>query len=107
MTTVELLAVEFTVNGDEAQLAVDGELDMCTAHIVEESVDACVSQADVRSIEVDLRGVSFCDAAGLRALVRSRRSAADRRLSCTMWTSPAIRRVAEAAGYRSVSRDRC
>ena len=101
MATDELLAVELFIGGDEAEVLVDGELDMTTAHILEDRVLACAADARLRAITLDLRGVSFCDGAGFRAVVRSRRHASDHQLSCCVRSSRAVRRIAEIAGEPS------
>lgn len=100
MATDGLLAVELVFGGDEATLWVDGELDISTAHLVEDGVAVSAEHRGIQTIMVDLRGVSFCDGAGLRAVIRGRESASDRGLRCAIRPSPAVQRIAEAVGSR-------
>lgn len=53
-------------------LALTGELDMASAPVLEEHVDALVAAGDVQLV-VDVAELSFCDSAGLNAFVRGDR----------------------------------
>nr|WP_239081916.1 STAS domain-containing protein [Streptomyces sp. SID9727] len=59
---------------DVACVTLEGELDLETAAYVRESVSVCLEQQP-RSLRLDVRGLFFCDCAGLSALLEARRSA--------------------------------
>jgi anti-anti-sigma factor len=68
------IEIETAVRGRSAHVLVAGDLDLATAALVEQAVRAvAVVHGDVK---LDVRHVSFIDAAGLAALRRSRLSAA-------------------------------
>ena len=58
-------------------IAVTGELDLATASLIDDTFDKIDSAQPVH-VHLDLSGVTFCDAAGLSALL-----AADRLLRAT------------------------
>lgn len=60
-----------------AVLALTGELDMASAPVLLEHVDALVAAGTVRVV-VDVAGLSFCDSAGLNAFIRGDRHCATR-----------------------------
>src|SRR2546430_12515301 len=55
--------------GEEASLAVAGEIDMATAESLYEQAAALVDES-VRLLVLDLGGVTFCDSLGVATLVR-------------------------------------
>jgi anti-anti-sigma factor len=58
--------------GDDTQaprIAVAGEVDMLTAPAVQEAVVDVLHHRHPRRIEIDLRGVTFLDSAGIRTLL--------------------------------------
>lgn len=59
------------VRSGVARVTLAGELDLDTAPHVLEAVSACLAKQPM-SICLDLTGVSFCDCAGLGALLRAR-----------------------------------
>jgi anti-anti-sigma factor len=61
-------------DGDEATLAVGGEIDILTADDLEHAI-ATITGSDARTLVVDLAGVSFMDSAGINALLKGRRAA--------------------------------
>jgi anti-anti-sigma factor len=101
MTTDELIAVEMVTRGGRAELTIEGELDVCNADLVEHQVSSCADVADVAGVDtivLDLRGVSFCDGAGYRALVRGWRSVAAQAVRCEVRPSRAILRLTDVLG---------
>lgn len=68
------LTVERRELGESVQLALVGELDLATLHILEQELEQVIP-TDKRLI-LDLRRLQFIDSSGLHALLR-----ADRRLS--------------------------
>ncbi len=68
------LTVASRATRDGAVLALVGELDIAVADQVAECVDAALAQGLVHLV-LDLRDLSFCDCAGLTALLRARRLA--------------------------------
>lgn len=98
MTTDELVAVEMVTRGGRTELIIKGELDTCNAELVERHLSSCVDEVGVETIVLDLRGVSFCDGAGYRALVRGWRSAAARAVRYEVRPSRAILRLTDVLG---------
>jgi anti-sigma B factor antagonist len=65
---VRTLTVETRWDGDEAVVALAGELDLSTAPQVERELEAAEGQRPERLV-IDLRGVSFLDSTGLRVVL--------------------------------------
>ena len=77
-----MVSVRSRTSGDANILEIEGELDIASAHRVEEELRALESDTIV-PIVVDLRGVKFLDSTGLRVLMdaHSRASEAGRAFS--------------------------
>jgi anti-sigma B factor antagonist len=60
------------------RLACHGELDLATAGVVHEQVAAALSGAGLRLLVVDLAELTFCDSAGIDALLGARAAAGSR-----------------------------
>ena len=58
--------------GPAGDLALSGELDMASAHVLEAAVAAHMP-AD-RPVELDLEGLTFIDSSGIRCLIQISRS---------------------------------
>jgi anti-anti-sigma factor len=88
--------LEVTVESDGAavRVVVSGELDIASAPLLAPHVQAEPSD---RSVELDLRGVTFIDSSGLRLLIDAHRSLGDR---LRIVPSPACERLFEIAGVR-------
>jgi anti-anti-sigma factor len=56
------------LNGDEARLALAGELDIATVQRLEEAVEN-VLRRGARTVIVDLSGLAFMDSSGLRLII--------------------------------------
>jgi anti-anti-sigma factor len=107
MVRDELLTVELVVDGDCLCMRIDGELDLSTAHLVHRCAAAARRGRDARGgVVLDLRGVTFCDAAGLRALIDIRGWAHARGIAWELWPSRAVLRVVGAAGCGELLCDR-
>jgi anti-sigma B factor antagonist len=61
----------------ELALLVSGEIDLLTAQRLEREISSLLKQAPRSSVTVDLSGVTFIDASGLRALMAARREAGE------------------------------
>jgi anti-anti-sigma factor len=70
----QLLHTRSVVAGGRACVQIAGELDLATAPEVDRAVDDCLAGCP-RCLELDLDCLTFCDAAGLRALHRARDAA--------------------------------
>ena len=81
-----------------ARMAVTGELDLATVHLLREAAVVLVAET-AQEIFIDLAGLQFIDAAGLGEIVRLRVTliAAGRRLTLSR-PSPSIRRTFAAGG---------
>lgn len=86
------LAVTVSQGADECALELFGELDLATAATLEAELQR-VEAAEVRTIVLDLSGLTFMDSTGLRAILL-----ADRRLR------EAGRRLCLVRGPRAVDR---
>lgn len=60
-------AVAPKVDGDVLTIAIDGELDMATIHLLEEAQRSV--KGKYRALRYELAGLGFMDSAGLRALL--------------------------------------
>ena len=68
---MELLKTEFVL-GDTPVLHVDGEIDISTADQLRAAVDHALSTSP--NVVVDMGGVTFFDAAGVRAVLQAAES---------------------------------
>ncbi|GIF05672.1 STAS domain-containing protein [Actinoplanes siamensis] len=60
------------------RLAFHGELDLATTDLVDTYVSAALAGEDVRRLVLDVAGLTFCDSAGIDALLAARAGAASR-----------------------------
>lgn len=83
--------IDTTSDAETGRLALSGELDLATVARVEQAVDATLAQG-VRTLIVDLSGLSFIDSSGLRLFVvlHQRAVAGGWRLSLTRPQEQAI-----------------
>jgi anti-anti-sigma factor len=65
---VRTLSVETRWDGDEATVALSGELDLSTSTTVEQSLSEAEEKRPERLL-LDLRGLSFIDSTGLRVVL--------------------------------------
>lgn len=68
-TGAQAFRLETRTQGDEATLAVHGELDLGTSEAVERAVRA-LREGGVHAIVLDLRPLAFIDSSGLRLLLQ-------------------------------------
>ena len=84
----EVLCVQVTPVAEGAvALTVTGEVDVLSAPVLQRALDA-VWDGDPRHVTVDLRGVTFLNAPGLRLLHDARQAAAARRVRLDVQTRP-------------------
>lgn len=67
-TAMELLKTEF-IQGDPPVLQVDGEIDLSTADHLQAALEEALSTDP--HVVVDMAGVTFLDAAGLRVILQA------------------------------------
>ncbi|MFB1044140.1 STAS domain-containing protein [Streptomyces chrestomyceticus] len=67
-------SVETTISGRSLVARVSGEMDYLTYPVFRERFNELIGRGE-RFIVLDLSGVSFCDSAGLNALLGARRQA--------------------------------
>jgi anti-anti-sigma factor len=98
---VPLLTID--LHGDDRtgahRMIVAGEVDMASAPGLHEAVVDLLSRCRPRRIEIDLRGVSFLDCAGIRTLLMCECAAS--RADCTLTLTephPRVYRVLRATG---------
>ncbi|MFY9264725.1 MAG: STAS domain-containing protein [Solirubrobacterales bacterium] len=84
--------VKASVDGDVTTVRVSGELDIATAEMLTETLEA-IHVSTGRSLVIDLSAVSFMDSTGLRILIGANRRAGEDgyRLSIVTGDSPAGR----------------
>jgi anti-anti-sigma factor len=103
-TRFDLLSVPFSVDprleGELLTIAIVGELDVATGHLVEGAQQSM--QGQYRSLRYDLAGLDFIDSAGLRALLAPADLQID--ISGISITNPtrAVRRLLELRGLRDL-----
>jgi anti-anti-sigma factor len=86
--------------GDDAHrvLAVDGELDITTAPVLEREVNRCAVDG-TEEIVIDLRDVAFIDSSGLRSLVVAKRMCDRRHVKLSLRDPSAhARRILDLTG---------
>ncbi len=64
-----LLSFNTTVTGDVAVVALDGELDVAGAALLEHELDRIAADHAPRALVLDLSGLDFMDSTGLRLVV--------------------------------------
>jgi anti-anti-sigma factor len=96
---VELLKIS-ALSGDPPVLQVDGEIDMSTAEQLRIALENALA-ADP-TVVVDMAGVTFCDAAGLRVLLQAAASL-NGTGPLTLLNAARVKRLLEIVGMRDVS----
>ncbi|WP_411267426.1 STAS domain-containing protein [Actinoplanes sp. KI2] len=69
-------------DGAILRIALTGDLDLCVAEAVVVFAAKSAVVPGVRALELDLRAVSFLDAAGVRALLGVQAAVGRRRIAC-------------------------
>jgi anti-sigma B factor antagonist len=69
--------IECRHEGAVTRLALTGELDMVSGPLLLEHVERELAPGHVRHLVVDMAGVTFCDSAGIEALLSTRNTATD------------------------------
>jgi anti-sigma B factor antagonist len=99
----ESFAVTTTQHAGRTVIAVSGELDLATCGALTAALDDALRDESCAGIGVDLRGLSFCDSSGLKALLQASRQAALRRIDLVMTRpAPSCWRVFEISGLDTV-----
>jgi anti-anti-sigma factor len=99
------LYTETTQGRTKATVTLEGSLDQHSSASFRECVDEALG-AHPAFVVVDAQGLTFVDAAGLAALVRARRAASEAGVAFRVSdASPALRHVAEDAGFRALLPD--
>ena len=62
---------------DRLILELHGELDMASAHLLDEALAGANPDASCDAVVLDLRGVQFTDSTGLKAIFRARKTVRD------------------------------
>jgi anti-sigma B factor antagonist len=70
--------IECRHEGTTTRLVLTGDLDMCSGPQLLEHVERELTPGHVRDLLVDMAGVTFCDSAGIEALLFARNAATDR-----------------------------
>ena len=87
--TAPTVAVD--LDGDTARLAVVGELtDAARRPLVREVTDLLLAQPTLHRIDLDLRGVTFVNSAGVAVLVQVQKLAAPRAIDLVLVEPPAV-----------------
>lgn len=84
--------------GTRALITLAGEIDLATAPQVRKALAECLSDG-IRSIDVDLTAVTFCDASGLNAFLLASRFATEAGRTLRLHHPPqSMTRVIEITG---------
>jgi anti-sigma B factor antagonist len=75
---VTLLSFKTTVTGEVAVVALNGELDVSGAAVLETELDRIYADHDPHAIVLDLSGLEFMDSTGLRLVVLADSTARER-----------------------------
>jgi anti-anti-sigma factor len=99
------LDIETRQGRTRATVTLEGSLDQHSSASFRECVDEALGVRPALVV-VDARGLTFVDASGLAALVWARRAASEAGVAFRVSdASPALRHVAEEAGFRAVLPD--
>jgi anti-sigma B factor antagonist len=102
--TEGLLTLEREVSGDgsSVRLRLGGEVDLSTAHLVEDALSPALDLRCTRLI-MDMADVEFIDSSGLRVLVVTRNALDERGAEMVIaGVNDHLRRVFEVSGLSSV-----
>lgn len=81
-----------------ALITLAGEIDLATAPLVRAALDACMHDG-IRTADVDLTAVTFCDASGLNAFLMASQLATDAGMTLRLhYPPPALARIIEITG---------
>ncbi len=94
------LGIQSTRTADVCHITLTGDVDATTAPALEGVLLRSLAQPEVAEVQLDLRGVTFLDSAGLTTLVVAHRAAQStgRRLSLRCGSSRAVLRPLEITG---------
>lgn len=81
------------------RLAVTGEVDIASANELHDAVTVAVTDGHAAQVIVDLADVTFCDAVGISAIIRARKTATAHAVTVVI-TNPRglVRQVFEITG---------
>jgi anti-sigma B factor antagonist len=98
------MAVRIVPGGSWCTVRITGDVDAYSGPVLAGHLVAAVEQAAVTTVELDLRGVTFLDAAGLTALVVAHQAAtsAGRVLRLRCGTNRAVLRPLDLTGLTTV-----
>ncbi len=65
-----LLELTVTVDADGCQLQLCGDLDLCSAPLLEENL-AALRESGCRDVTIDISDLEFCDCSGLNVLLKA------------------------------------
>jgi anti-anti-sigma factor len=91
------LTIEMTVFDDQRVFELSGEVDMATAHELDEVVVG-VSTEELHTVILDLRKVTFMDVAGLRSLLAANAACCERGRELRIIPGPRVHRLLEVTG---------
>jgi anti-anti-sigma factor len=81
--------VRHVLDGDTARLTVTGELtDAARRPLIRVLTDLLLSQPSLHRVEIDVRGVSFMNSAGMAVLVQAQRMTAPRGVELVLVDAP-------------------
>ena len=102
ITSPLALKILGATTGDEAALALCGELDLATAPDFERAWEQML-RAPIAALMIDLADLEFLDSSGLRALNDARVATEARQVRFSLFApSSAVRRVFEVTGMGSL-----
>ncbi len=89
--------------GPVVEILLEGDLDLAVAPLLAPVVRQVLGDPEVRSIEIDVALVSFCDSSGLSALLNARNRAAERGVALRLVrVGPRLERLLAATGLGRV-----
>jgi anti-sigma B factor antagonist len=77
------MEIRSTKSESATRMELRGELDIGTAHEVEQAVERCLDEG-TREVVLDLTGTTLLDSSGLGALIRAKRTVDARQASMTV-----------------------
>lgn len=94
--------LEVLRNGTSARIAPAGELDIATAPRLEQAIAEATGDGSI-DLVLDLRGLTFMDSSGLRALVQTHQRSQTEGFGLAIWRGPRqIDRLFAVSGLEDV-----
>jgi anti-sigma B factor antagonist len=98
MGVIEQLRIEVRHEPDRVVVALEGELDMASAPLLQNAIEG-TDMSDRRTVVLDLQGLQFIDSTGLRVILSVRKLCGERGQELAVTPgSPQVERLLSVTG---------